>query len=251
MTESYTVNLDADPPGSQHSWEECVYGVKWRLKMGAASDVRLHDLRGCVFGRLTAVRPDTTASRAGWYCTCACGATATVATNKLRSGATKSCGCLRRRAGKDSPKYKHGHNMRAMRTKEYRSWVSMIDRCTNPNNRKYNRYGGRGITVYRGWRRDFAAFLRHIGPAPGPKFTVDRIKNNRGYVPGNVRWAVGRTQARNKSNNRIVVVGGRAATLAEWAEHAGIKQGTLWARMFRWKWDPQRAIAQPVRRRAR
>ncbi|HXI41511.1 MAG TPA: hypothetical protein VNH83_16125, partial [Bryobacteraceae bacterium] len=85
---------------------------------------------------------------------------------------------------------------------EHKIWKDMIKRCENQNNRAYVDYGGRGITVCPEWRSSFQAFYEHIGPRPAPDLSVDRIDNDRGYEPGNVRWATRTEQANNKRKRR-------------------------------------------------
>jgi len=84
----------------------------------------------------------------------------------------------------------HGikHGMR--KEPEYRVWVGMKDRCYNPRNPQWMRWGGRGIKVCDEWRDDFMAFFRYVGKRPSAKHSIDRWPNNDGnYEPGNVRWA--------------------------------------------------------------
>jgi len=87
---------------------------------------------------------------------------------------------------------------------EYKAWYDMNRRCYDLTCRDYERYGGRGITVCEQWRvgflgvLGFLAFLSHIGERPSPKHSVDRINNERGYEPGNVRWATAKEQANNR-----------------------------------------------------
>ena len=74
----------------------------------------------------------------------------------------------------------------------------MRSRCYNQKNKHYKDYGGRGITVYEPWRTSFQDFLEHIGPKPGPGYSVDRMDNSRNYEPGNVRWATASEQTSNR-----------------------------------------------------
>lgn len=97
---------------------------------------------------------------------------------------------------------RHGHITSTThgmtRTPEYRSWSSMKDRCLNPNSRNFEGWGGRGITVYEPWIKDFAAFYAHVGPRPSLAYTLHRIDNSKGYEPGNVKWADWEEQCSNK-----------------------------------------------------
>jgi hypothetical protein len=77
--------------------------------------------------------------------------------------------------------------------------MSMKDRCCNPNNKYWNRYGGRGIKVCDEWINDFARFLSEVGEKPAPEYSIDRIDNDGGYEPGNVRWASPSEQGRNRT----------------------------------------------------
>lgn len=89
-------------------------------------------------------------------------------------------------------------------TVEYRTWWRMVRRCTNPDDPSYSHYGARGITVWEGWAQDPAAFIEHVGPRPSDRHSLGRIKNDRGYEPGNVRWELPDQQARNRRTNSEV-----------------------------------------------
>tara|TARA_R110002074_G_scaffold371192_1_gene546234 strand:- start:83 stop:580 length:498 start_codon:yes stop_codon:yes gene_type:complete len=152
--------------------------------------IKLHgnakDLTGCPFGRLTVLGPvrKTKHSQIVWLCKCECCNFATVVGGSLRSGATKSCGCLHRETARQN------HTSHGLRnTLEYGAWARIKSRCYNPRHKSFNRHGGRGITMAAEWRDDFQLFFDHIGPRPSPKHNVDRIDNDKGYEPGNVRWA--------------------------------------------------------------
>lgn len=83
-------------------------------------------------------------------------------------------------------------------TSEYRAWVSIKQRCTNPNNKDYENYGGRGIKMHPPWEKSFKLFLDYVGPKPSARHSIDRINNDGNYEPGNVRWASPDEQAVNK-----------------------------------------------------
>ena len=146
------------------------------------------DLAGQRFGRLVAIQSIGYHNhKALWKCECDCGNFHTAAATHLQNRHTRSCGCLKNRRGRP----KHGFSKSGERHPLYHTWTSMRRRCNNPNDPAYKYYGGRGIKVYERWDADFAVFLNYIltniGLRP-PGMVLDRIDNNRGYEPGNVRF---------------------------------------------------------------
>lgn len=105
-------------------------------------------------------------------------------------------------------------------------WLNMRQRCENPKNPAYDRYGGRGITVCERWQ-SFELFAADMGPRPSSKHSVERIDNHGPYAPGNCRWATDVEQGSNKRNNRLVELDGVTVTINEAARRTGIQRKTI------------------------
>lgn len=114
----------------------------------------------------------------------------------------------------------------------YKTWSSMIQRCTNERNAKHPQYGARGITVCERWR-DFDLFYADVGERPFPDAQIDRIDNDKGYEPGNVRWVSRKENQRNRRANHCLTFDGVTKCLAEWEEETGIKSNTILTRIRR------------------
>lgn len=118
------------------------------------------------------------------------------------------------------------------RTPLYRIWCAMKERCNNPNNKRFSRYGGRGITVCEDWQCSFNTF-REWAIEHGYKrgMTIDRIDNEKGYEPDNCRWATRAEQNRNYSRNHLITYNGETLCVTDWANKIGIKPATVLYRL--------------------
>lgn len=182
---------------------------------------------GRVQGKLTVLR-EIGKDKFGsitWECQCECGSVCVKTSNHLKAGA-KSCS-IACGVG-DSNKARTIHGM--VGTPEYDSWVSMKQRCLNPNEKRYKDWGGRGIKIHPEWIDSFEAFYSHVGPKPTPKHTIDRIDNDGNYEPGNVKWSTPKEQA----ERRRTPVRSKSEFRKK-AEAAGVKYSTARNRR-RWGW---------------
>lgn len=165
-----------------------------------------------------------------WNCVCECGNTTTVRAKSLTCGVTKSCGCFAKEHMASIAK-KHG----GYGTRLYAIWNSMRQRCLNKNNHAYGNYGGRGITICSEWDdfskfKDWAYRNGYDDHAGRGECTLDRIDVNKGYYPGNCRWATAKEQSLNRRDTILVEYNGEQHSLKEWSQIIGIRYDTMWRR---------------------
>lgn len=211
------------------------------------------DLIGQRFGRLLVLaegprghQPNGLIYRT-WKCACDCGQIIAPRTGQLRSGNSKSCGCLTRDTTR-ARNLKHG--CAATRTAEYRTWKGINSRCNATKGPDFPFYAGRGIAVCERWK-SFEYFLADMGPRPSARHSIDRIDVNQGYSPENCRWASPIEQANNKRTNLRLTFNGAEMTVMEAIRASGtaVAYTTIVARI-RSGWDAAQAITTPLYRRA-
>lgn len=209
----------------------------------------LIDMVGQKLSRLTVIRrgENSAVGHIQWDCICECGSATTVDGRNLRSGHTRSCGCLLMEELK--ARVVHGHTVDGQYSDEFKVWMGMHTRCTNANEKGYYRYGGRGITVCDRWQ-EFANFYDDMGPRPSPDHSIERKKNDANYEPSNCKWATRKEQCRNRRSNRIVSFRGRQMSLAEAVEISGLPYFTVSQRIGKLGWDDERALTEPVNGRS-
>jgi len=133
---------------------------------------------------------------------------------------------------------RHGHAKRGVtRDYLYRRWQHMIQRCHNPHDQDYSRYGMKGICVCDRWRfgedgvSGYTLFMEDIGQYARRELSLDRVDNSRGYEPGNVRWATATQQANNRSSTRMLTIEGMTRPLSEWSKMYNIGPKTILYRL--------------------
>lgn len=184
------------------------------------------DLTGQKFNRLTILEYKGASK---WLCKCDCGKEIIVASNNLKNGHTKSCGCL-----KIEKSIKHGYS----KTRLYTAYINMKRRCM----KTCKTHGGRGITICEEWINKENGFNNFVEWSlkngfdknkTGLECSLDRINNNGNYKPSNCRWTDIKTQSRNTRQNHNITYNGETHCISEWAEILNINSSTLRNRMTR------------------
>lgn len=191
---------------------------------------------GQQFDRLIVLRSWRTATIWRAVVKCVCRSVKEVNVYHLRNAAVRSCGCFRseqltvRNREANPVIISHGLANNYL----YSVWYGIVDRCHNPDSRDFERYGGRGITVYDAWRRDVSTFVEWVTENLGARpigYSLDRIDNNGKYEPGNVRWASSSDQARNRRSNVYIVAFGQKKLLVDWAREYKVHPRTIQRRL--------------------
>lgn len=179
--------------------------------------------------------------RRTFLCRCDCGNSKNIALNSLRTGNTKSCGCIKKIT---SPINATAHGMRC--SKIYSVWRGMKQRCYLKSNPSYKDYGGRGIRVCDLWLDDFQAFYdwaMENGYKEG--LSIERINVNGDYEPDNCEWIPFSEQSLNKRNTRLITFNNKTLTLREWSEELNLSYGAL-ERRLQVGWSVEKTLTTPL-----
>ena len=192
-----------------------------------------NDLTGKKFGKLEVIGVHDTGNRKTYYvCQCDCGNIKVVRADALISGATKSCGCIKKEQDKINLSANHKHKMSG--TRIYETWQDMKRRCYNKQNARYDRYGGRGITVCDEWLNNFQSFYDWaISNGYSDDLTIDRIDNDGNYEPSNCRWSTAKEQCNNRGSNINITIGNATKSLMRWCEIFNVDYKKVYARYKR------------------
>lgn len=138
---------------------------------------------------------------------------------------------------------KHGKR----KTRLYRIWLGMKNRCNNPKTSRYPDYGSRGITVCDEWKDDFQAFYDwSISNGYEDHLTIDRIDNDKGYSPDNCRWVSYLVQGNNSRHNHMITYCGETKSMSDWGRSLDLPFYLLSNRINVYGWTVERAFTTPV-----
>lgn len=181
-------------------------------------------------------------------CRCDCGNTKKIKYQSLKTGYTKSCGCLKK---ENNFNYKHGMEG----TRFYSIWLNMKNRCFNKKVKSYQDYGNKGIIVCKKWKNSFinfrndmhSGYLKHCKEFTEKNTSIDRIDNNGNYCPENCRWATWKKQMNNTCRNRFLIFKGQNLTMAQWENKLNFRSGALHYRLSN-NWSIEKALTTPIKK---
>jgi len=207
---------------------------------------KLIDITGKRFGHLTvigiATKNPTYPTRRNWKLLCDCGNYTFAPTKILTVGEKLTCGSCKYHSEALNTRGTHNQS----KTKLYRVWYGILERCNNKNIPQFKNYGARGIAVCEEWITSYQAFYlwsKESGYKEG--LTIDRIDNNGNYTPENCRWATRKEQSLNKRTNVFLTYLGDSKTISQWKTKLGFKRGVISGRLKR-GWTVERALSTAV-----
>ena len=204
---------------------------------------KVKELAGQKFAMLTVIERTKKINngKAYWLCRCDCGRTTIVSGSNLRSGAVKSCGCLK--LGQ-----KNTHHL--SHTRLFSIWWAMKERC-KPQHHAHKYYSDKNIAVCDDWEHDFVKFYDWaISNGYQDNLTIDRIDSTKGYCPENCRFVDRKVQSNNRSTCRTIEYNGKKQNLMQWCEELNLNYKLIHSRMHRNHWSFERAISEPVKNHA-
>lgn len=203
----------------------------------------LIDITGAKYGMLTVICRAENAPKgiARWKCRCDCGNIVIVRGGNLKNGSVKSCGCLKGISNKS--RSIHGMS----NTRLYQSWVNMKRRCYCDTHFAFKNYGARGIKVCDKWKNSFESFAEwSLSNGYSDDLTIERIDNDGDYEPTNCKWISLGEQADNRRSCWKITYRNETHNLSEWCKIFKKDYALVYNRIYKNKWNFERAMFEPV-----
>lgn len=210
----------------------------------------IEDYIGLRYGRLVIISWESKRGYQHYFkCKCDCGTIKSIRLSRLKSGETKSCGCIRKELFEETRKDLTIHGK--ANTRLHTIYRSMKARCYQVKHKNYSYYGGKGIEICDEWLEDFMNFYNWAhNNGYKDNLTIDRIDVKGNYEPNNCRWTTTKEQANNTSRNIYITYQGETKTLKQWSEHLGINYYTLKSR-YKYGWDVEDMLTKPIQNRSK
>ena len=189
------------------------------------------DLTGTVFGKLIVIKKvgKNKLRQNLWECKCECGKSVIKTTNYLKNSVHPSCGCWGREIKRElmiNRNKTHNHS----KTRLYKEWKAIKDKCYRITHLYYCYYGGKGIKVWEAWKDNFENFKEWaLNNGYQDDLTIDRIDVNGDYCPENCRWVTPKEQANNRTNNVYAYYQGQLLPLIEIAKITNKPYSTIYS----------------------
>lgn len=221
------------------------------------------DYTGQIFGKLKCLGMSKLSTKqTRWVCKCECGFYSIPFGFSLKSGDSKSCGCVsaKKSVERFSAEDAHIHKKKLSENSTvathrlskhplYRVWGDMRSRCNSPSNPFYYRYGGRGISFDPSWE-SFETFYKDMLPTYKKGLQLDRKDNDKGYSKENCRWSTSKTQQRNRSDNIVVNTPDGEMLLVEASEKYSLTPGCITYRI-KAGWDIENIFYKQSQRKSK
>lgn len=197
---------------------------------------QLRELTGRKFNRLTilSIEDEVCGKTRFAICQCECGNEKRIRLGHVKTGHTKSCGCIRPQ---------HGYYNHPL----YSVWEGMLKRCSDKNKKDYH---GKGVKVCKEWVSSAKAFIEWAlsnGWKRGLQLDKDIKGDGLLYSPDTCCFVTRSVNGRHKSNNNMIEFNGETKCLQEWSEIVGINPATIYSRL-KSGWSPEKALSTPLMR---
>ena len=238
--------------------DKVVY-TKNDIKIEPLPSTRIKDLTGKNFDKWYVIgyAGNNKDGKSLWWCVCQCNNNKVykIVGTELTREKTKSCGCNVTKSNQQRAfinKYANSFGLtRYSYDRICRIYKNMCHRCNNPEDKDYNHYGARGISICEEWMNNKNSFIEWcINNGYDDNLTIERIDVNDDYKPSNCTWIAMIQQASNKTTTKYVLYNGKEMKLIDLLKEIGCtthkEQNKVRCRIFRYGWHIEKAIKEYI-----